>query len=264
MTNPDGSPLEWIAKLPMFSWMRSKARDDHGHSDVPDLCGLDMKGKEPRQQQQQQQQPPKQQRSSPPQLCTKEESVSQTAPASTCDSSGASWSDMAVGSSDSSVGATHDMVTFHRLSEGVDGGPRRSPPPLTLTVDPEPALAPTAPPVDIPWRVVDPDSVSNPMQEVRVLTASRRRKLQNCLVRPGGISVFDLGRAINMCFLCVGVMMALHLLPLWPPALSVAFASDVRALLKPQLGAHHVTKPVSHHPRRFREAFFFLSPGLLE
>lgn len=171
MPNADGSPLEWIAKIPLFGWMRPKPRDDHGHSDVPvEFCGLDMNAQanKPRE-------PPKQQRSSPPKLCTKEESVLQTAPVSTCESSAASWSEMAVGSSDSS-----EMVTFHRLSQGVDSGPRRSPPPLTLTVDPEPAPAPTAPPVDIPWRLIDPDSATNPMQEVRACASLARGRIVWC------------------------------------------------------------------------------------
>eukprot|EP00903_Cladosiphon_okamuranus_P020594 g18904.t1 len=127
-----------------------------------------------KQQRRQQQAKPKPQRSSPPKLCTKEMSVPLTAPVSTCDSSSASWSEMALGSSESSAGGAgatqeHDMVTFHRLNEGGaegnSGGPRRSPPQLTLTVEPAPAPAPAVPPVDIPWRLVDPDSTSNPMQE---------------------------------------------------------------------------------------------------
>lgn len=110
------------------------------HVDVPDLCGLSVQDT-PKQQQQ-----PTQQCTSPPQLQTKEESAIQTPPMS-----------------------TYDTGTFHRLSEGEDGRPRGSPPPRTLMVDPELAPVPAPSLVDIPRRLMDPDLVSNPMTEVRVV-----------------------------------------------------------------------------------------------
>ncbi len=164
------SPLDWFAKLPLLSWMtprgqREGAKGVEGKKEPADI--------KPKQQTQQQ-------RCSPAKLCPRDaDVVVHTAPASTCESSvGASWS----GCSDASGGGagSHDMADFHRLDdqEG-EACPTEGRLQLTLTIDePEPAPAPPAeatpsPPMDIPWRLIDPDSATTPMQEVGRVVLSR-------------------------------------------------------------------------------------------
>lgn len=194
MPNAD-SPLDWFVKLPFLSWMTQGGQREGADGDEQ------PEESKPKQQTQQQQQ-----RCSPPKLCPREpEVVVHTAPASTCESSvGASWS----GCSDTSGGGagSHDMASFHRLNEQEgEAYPGKGRPQLTLTIDePEPAPARTpaqatpATPVDIPWRLIDPDSATTPMQEVGRASFSLALR-PTWLVFIGGISACVCGTYMCVC-----------------------------------------------------------------
>ncbi|CAM9354048.1 unnamed protein product [Ectocarpus fasciculatus] len=179
MPSPEKPLLETIAKFPLFDWMRPKPRREGAAAGDGHACGASDFGSSSSNNNTA---VSKQGTTSPSKLTTPrlsaEESalLSRTAPVSTCTSnvSAVSWSDQTtVGSSDSSTGAS-GMAVFPRLGQksspelkldivGAGGGDA---PAAVLETRLTVAPAPTpAPPIDIPWRLVDPDSATTPMQE---------------------------------------------------------------------------------------------------
>ncbi|CAM9228451.1 unnamed protein product [Scytosiphon promiscuus] len=174
MPKQETSLLEMLAKHPLFGWMRPKPRDD----DSDDENGGSSMFCEPRPAS------TKHSSSSPILLSLNERDSGslQTAPVSTCASnmSTACWSDQAgasdavVGSSGSSASAAEEesVPTFQRL--GFPEKRRRATDRPNLKIaaldSARPAGSPApipgaTPSVEIPWRLIDPDLATTPLEK---------------------------------------------------------------------------------------------------
>lgn len=177
MPKQDSSLLDMLAKHPIFGWMRPKPREDGGDDDGEGGASMFC---EPR--------PASTKRSSSPILLSLSERDSgalRTAPVSTCASniSTTCWSDQAItsnavvgsSSSNSSTEEEEAVPTFQRLGfpEKARKAPKRpnlkiaaldSAPPVESST---PAAAAATPLVAIPWRLIDPDLATTPLEKVR-------------------------------------------------------------------------------------------------
>ncbi|CAB1103788.1 unnamed protein product [Ectocarpus sp. CCAP 1310/34] len=173
MPSPERPLLETIAKFPLFDWMRPKPRREVAPGDGHHCGSSDFGSSSSNNNAAVSTCSPRKLRT--PRLSAEESTLlSRTAPISTCTSniSAVSWSEQTtvVGSSDSSTGAS-GMAAFPRLGHKsspelkldiVAGDAPAAVLETRLTVAPAPT---PAPPMDIPWRLLDPDSATTPMQE---------------------------------------------------------------------------------------------------